>query len=342
MPTRYIPRWAVAALLTIPAFGAGLAVSAAASGSPSTTFYACLHNGSLSKVSTSSHSCKSHYKAVRWDAVGPQGLQGVQGVQGPKGDAGARGPDSLSALAGTPCTFDGQASTLALAQSSLTGAVSLSCQPVPLPFSATVSGATMSTIAMFDGIASQHQCLNASSCSFTFNAGDNLTVDFFSGSVTTGGGSPFTASCPGGWTGSGAAVAHSGSSSGTYYLASCQGTAVTASTASTAAFISFSAAVTGGAMGEILLTDQSTQLPMCTGASSCGPFTFAAGDNLSVLFLSGRLDTGGGSTFTASCPAGWSGSGAAVPHPGSSSGIYYVATCTGTAVTVTTTSSAAF
>jgi hypothetical protein len=94
-------------------------------------------------------------------------------------------------------------------------------------------------------------------------------------------------------------------------------------------------------MGEILLTEQSTQLPMCQNATSCGPFTFAASDNLSVLFLSGRLDTGGGSAFTASCPADWTGSGAAAAHPGSTSGTYYVATCQGTAVTVSTTSTAA-
>jgi hypothetical protein len=238
MLSRRIPRWAIAALLTIPAFGAGLAVSAAASGTPSTTFHACLHKGSLSKVSTSSHSCHSGYTKVSWNAIGTQGIQGIQGirgVQGPKGNTGVVGPSNVSALAGTPCTFDGQSSTLALTESPVSGAVSLTCQPVPVPFSATVSGGPMSLIAMLDG-STQHQCPNATSCSFTFAAGDNLTVDFISGSVTLGGGSPFTASCPAGWTGSGAAQALSGSTFGTYYVATCQGTAVTVSTTSTAAF----------------------------------------------------------------------------------------------------------
>jgi hypothetical protein len=66
---RRIPKGAVALLLAIPAFGAGMAVTAAASTShtTSTTFYACLSNGSLSKVSMSAHKC-SVGKAVHWSA----------------------------------------------------------------------------------------------------------------------------------------------------------------------------------------------------------------------------------------------------------------------------------
>lgn len=93
--SRRLPRWAVAALLTIPAFGAGLAISAAASGSSSTTYYACLHNGNLSKVSPHAHLCHSGFTVVSWNAVGQQGIQGpqgqhgVQGAQGPPGGVGA-------------------------------------------------------------------------------------------------------------------------------------------------------------------------------------------------------------------------------------------------------------
>ena len=65
---------------------AGLAVSAAAaSSSSSKTFYACLHSGSLSKVSTSPHSCPSGYTKENWDAVGPKGIPGVRGPTGPAG-----------------------------------------------------------------------------------------------------------------------------------------------------------------------------------------------------------------------------------------------------------------
>jgi len=88
----------------IPAFGAGLAVSAAASGSPSTTFYACLHKGSLSRVSASTHSCRSDSTKVSWNAVGPQGTQGIQGIQGAQGQQGVQGvqgPPGLKGVTGS-------------------------------------------------------------------------------------------------------------------------------------------------------------------------------------------------------------------------------------------------
>jgi hypothetical protein len=86
-----IPRWAVAVLFAVPAFGAGLAVSAAASSSPSTSFFACLRNGSLSDVRTHPHACPAGHTVVSWNAVGPTGMQGIQGAQGPKGDQGIQG-----------------------------------------------------------------------------------------------------------------------------------------------------------------------------------------------------------------------------------------------------------
>jgi len=85
MLIRKLPRWMVAVLLSIPAFGAGLAVSAAASGTSTTTFYACLKSGTLSKVSTSAHTCSTGYKAVSWNAVGPKGIRGIPGPTGPAG-----------------------------------------------------------------------------------------------------------------------------------------------------------------------------------------------------------------------------------------------------------------
>jgi hypothetical protein len=102
------PRWTLAVLLTIPAFGLGMAVSVSATASSTTTFYACLHNGRLTKVSTSTHTCKPG-KLESWNAVGPgggQGIQGIQGVQGAQGVQGNTGPSDLNALNGTPCTID--------------------------------------------------------------------------------------------------------------------------------------------------------------------------------------------------------------------------------------------
>jgi hypothetical protein len=320
-----------------------LVTVAGASGSSSPeVFYGCLKGGTLSKVQLDkSHSCPSGAKKVNWSQAGPLGATGPRGVPGPKGNSGATGPSAISALAGKPCTFDGQASTTALTQNAVTGAFLLTCSPVAIPFSATVSGGTMGEILLSDG-AIQHMCDGVASCNFTFTAGDNLKAQFLSGRLDTGGGSPFTTTCPAGWTGSGAANEVPAATSGFYYVATCAGTAVTTSTTSTAAFLSFSASVTGGTMGEILLTDQGVEHPACDNATSCGPFIFASGDNLSALFLSGRLDTGGGSPFTATCPAGWTGSGAATAVPGSTSGIYYVANCADAGVTTSATSNAAF
>jgi hypothetical protein len=105
--TARIPRFAGAALLAISAFGVGLAVSATASGSAPSTFYACLHLGSLSKVSTASHACPTGYSAISWNALGQTGATNYQLAQqngyagtlsqwlaslvGPKGTIGAQG-----------------------------------------------------------------------------------------------------------------------------------------------------------------------------------------------------------------------------------------------------------
>ena len=111
---RRIPRSALAVVLATSAFGVGMAVSAAASSPSSTTFFACLHNGTLSKVSTSSHGCSSGYSAIKWNAAGTSGatnyqlaqqdgftgtlaqwlatLVGSRGPLGPVGAKGATGP----------------------------------------------------------------------------------------------------------------------------------------------------------------------------------------------------------------------------------------------------------
>jgi len=59
--------------------GVAFGIDAAASGS-STTYQACLSTkGALSKVGTSTPSCKSGQSVITWNSVGPQGPAGPQG-----------------------------------------------------------------------------------------------------------------------------------------------------------------------------------------------------------------------------------------------------------------------
>jgi hypothetical protein len=66
-------------------------VAIATASSSGTTYYACLHKGTLSKVGTSKASCPSGYKLISWNSVGPQGLRGVTGPKGAAGQNGAAG-----------------------------------------------------------------------------------------------------------------------------------------------------------------------------------------------------------------------------------------------------------
>ena len=45
-----------------------------------TTYYACLKDGLLSKVSTSEETCKKGHSLISWGQVGPRGPQGVSGT----------------------------------------------------------------------------------------------------------------------------------------------------------------------------------------------------------------------------------------------------------------------
>lgn len=77
---RKIPR--VLGAIAVATFGLAAYAGISAATSSPTTFHACLHNGSLSNVSGSSHTCKSGYKAVSWNAVGPTGSKGAPGAPG--------------------------------------------------------------------------------------------------------------------------------------------------------------------------------------------------------------------------------------------------------------------
>lgn len=79
MSFRFIPRWAIALLVAIPAVGVGLTISSAAASSPTTVFYACLKGGTLSSVKTAPHACRAGFTSVTWGAAGPQGPKGSPG-----------------------------------------------------------------------------------------------------------------------------------------------------------------------------------------------------------------------------------------------------------------------
>ena len=83
---------AAAALVT----GISSALTAGATGA-STTYYGCLHNGTLKKVGVMSPTCTAKGSTViSWDSIGPRGPQGAQGPQGPQGAQGAQGAQGSS------------------------------------------------------------------------------------------------------------------------------------------------------------------------------------------------------------------------------------------------------
>ena len=62
------------------AFGARVDATA-----PSTTYFACLANGKLTKVGTSSATCPVSAKPISWNSQGPGGATGAQGPAGANG-----------------------------------------------------------------------------------------------------------------------------------------------------------------------------------------------------------------------------------------------------------------
>jgi len=259
---RKIPRVIVA----VAAGALGLVVysgiSAATPGP--TTFYACMgHDNHVEDISTTAPHCAHGQVVVSWNAVGPQGPQGntgpqgpqgVQGSQGPigntgpqgtpgtpgtpgtKGDTGPAGPANLAALQGSPCTFAGNASSVDVTQDPTTGAVSLVCLPVHL-VSVAVTGGSMTQIKMASVAGPETvTCDNATACSLLYRGGDDGYLVLTSGDTQTGGGSFFDITCPAGWTGSGGADSHSGTTSGTYYDVVCQIPSVTSNGTATALF----------------------------------------------------------------------------------------------------------
>lgn len=131
--------------------------------STSEVYYACVNpnSGSIKMVDAAT-TCKKHEMKIDWNQTGSQGQQGIQGPQGevgpvgpvgpegpqgsagndgavgpagpegpagPQGATGPAGPANLSALEGTTCEVNGQASTISVNIAS-TGVVAIVCEPV--------------------------------------------------------------------------------------------------------------------------------------------------------------------------------------------------------------------
>ena len=78
----------------------GVAAGVAPRTAASTTYYACLTNGNLSKVALATQTCKTG-QLISWNAQGPQGLVGQAGPQGATGSQGATGPQGNAGANGT-------------------------------------------------------------------------------------------------------------------------------------------------------------------------------------------------------------------------------------------------
>jgi hypothetical protein len=162
-------------------------------------------------------------------------VTGTTGPTGATGPTGPTGPSSLAALQGSPCTIDGNQSTLNVSVNPTTGAVSLTCTPV-YKVSATISGGTMTHINLRDQtILKNNVFANVStSSSVLMPSGHEAIVVLTSGEQDIGGGHPFRYTCPG--EGEQPATAEPGFIEGTFYEATCQSVSLSGDYAVTATF----------------------------------------------------------------------------------------------------------
>ena len=239
----------VAALCGV-GLGVGTTIAVAVATTTPATYTACVTTvgGALYNVTTNgTPKCLGKDKTITWDQQGPAGLQGATGpagatgAEGPAGPAGpagatgpagpagpagatgaqgATGPSDLAALQGSPCTFNGNPSTLSVSTNSTTGVVTLTCAPV-VEVSATVTGGSMETIFMEDHTNS-NGCSDCSSFSYLFPSGDTSIF------VELTAGSSFTYTCPGG---SSQTPVYDGE-----YVGSCEPSSVTSDYNVTASF----------------------------------------------------------------------------------------------------------
>jgi hypothetical protein len=108
------------------------------------------NNGNLRVVDSSSgKGCGPSEKPLNWSQTGPSGLTGSTGLTGATGSTGATGATggtgptgatgpsgaaSLAALQGSPCTVGNIPSTLDVSVNSVTGVVTMTCDPAPATF----------------------------------------------------------------------------------------------------------------------------------------------------------------------------------------------------------------
>lgn len=120
----------------------------------------------------------------------------MKGATGPTGATGAPGPASLAALQGSPCTFDGNASSISVSQDPTTGVVTLTCNPAYL-VSVSVTGGSLTNIQIANSATSGQDCSDATTCSSVGPPGSLFRVTLSSGVSGAGGGSSFSYSCNG-------------------------------------------------------------------------------------------------------------------------------------------------
>ena len=104
---RFLMAAPVALLLVLSGYGAASLMAGATSAPVS--YFACLKDGTLSKVGTKSPDhCPAGAKVASWSqigptgAIGPQGPQGPKGAQGPSGATGPQGPIGVAGKTGAP------------------------------------------------------------------------------------------------------------------------------------------------------------------------------------------------------------------------------------------------
>ena len=122
---------AVTAAIIVVALTAGISVALVKDPSPqSVTYYGCLHEGSLTKLGTTSPKCTTKGSTIiSWNSVGPQGPAGAQGQQGNPGTQGPVGPQGPSGSPlnlkqiGTLQWYPANQSGISVATGSYTGSV---------------------------------------------------------------------------------------------------------------------------------------------------------------------------------------------------------------------------
>ena len=174
-------------------------------------FSACLNlaTKTLSNVSfAATAKCAGRSTAIEWNQSGPVGLRGVpgprgaNGAPGPRGATGAQGlpgPATIASLQGTPCSYNGFPSTIAIKTDSVTGVETITCTPVKFTVTVTDTSINPPIVAVNDTTNSSLSitCGTNASCSVQLLAGDSFYVAMsYPGSIQ--GLHQFNYSCNGG------------------------------------------------------------------------------------------------------------------------------------------------